>query len=96
LNFHKITLIICAATWLRWSCHAQWRRDCRHAFFSLSAEPVTAEREKLLAIPTNLQLPADDVQRLRNYGANTLRKHPAFVLLLQDLTAAAATSSASP
>jgi NTE family protein len=62
---------------------------------SLSAEPDAAEREKLLAIPTNLQLPADDVQRLRSYGAQTLRKHPVFQKLLRELAAPATSRSAS-
>jgi NTE family protein len=52
---------------------------------SLVAEPDAAERERLLAIPTNLQLAADDVQRLRQYGAKALRQHPAFQKLLQTL-----------
>jgi NTE family protein len=52
---------------------------------SLVAEPDAAERERLLAIPTNLQLAVDDVQRLRQYGAKALRQHPAFQKLLQTL-----------
>ncbi len=52
---------------------------------SLAAEADAAEREKLLAIPTSLQLPVDDVQRLRRYGAQALRAHPAFVQLLRQL-----------
>jgi NTE family protein len=52
---------------------------------SLAAEANAVEREKLLAIPTSLQLPADEVQRLRRYGAQALRAHPAFQQLLQQL-----------
>jgi NTE family protein len=53
---------------------------------SLAAEADAVEREKLLAIPTSLQLPADDVQRLRRYGAQALRAHPAFQELMRQLT----------
>jgi NTE family protein len=61
---------------------------------SLVAEPDAAERERLLAIPTNLQLAADDVQRLRQYGAKALRQHPAFQKLLQTLGGATAQAQA--
>jgi hypothetical protein len=60
---------------------------------SLVAEPEAAERERLLAIPTNLQLSADDVQRLRQYGAKALREHPAFQKLLKTLADPAAGAS---
>jgi NTE family protein len=52
---------------------------------SLAAAPDSEERERLLAIPTSLQLPADDVQRLRAYGAKALRAHPEFRRLMQEL-----------
>jgi NTE family protein len=54
---------------------------------SLAAAPDPAERERLLAIPTSLQLPGADVQLLRNYAAKALRAHPEFQRLLQELQA---------
>jgi NTE family protein len=60
---------------------------------SLAAEPDAVERERLLTIPTNLQLAADDVQHLRHYGAKALRQHPAFQKLLKTLAVSTAGAS---
>ncbi len=52
---------------------------------SLAGATDAAEREKLLAIPTSLALPPEDVQRLRSYGARALRSHLEFQRLMQEL-----------
>jgi NTE family protein len=51
----------------------------------LGDEPDAALREKLLAVPTTLQLPAADVALLRTQGATALRRSEEFQRLLLDL-----------
>ena len=38
-----------------------------------------------MAVPTTLQLPAEDVTLLRQQGAGALRRHAEFQRLLRDL-----------
>jgi NTE family protein len=52
---------------------------------SLADEPDPALRERLLALPTSLELPPDDVAALRRHAAAVLRRSPEFQRLLQDL-----------
>jgi len=52
---------------------------------NLGDEPDAALRERLLAVPTTLQLPADDVALLRSQGAAALRRSADFQRLLADL-----------
>ncbi len=51
----------------------------------LGDEPDAALREKLLAIPTTLELPAADVALLRRHGASALRRSPDFQRLLSEM-----------
>jgi hypothetical protein len=56
----------------------------------LSDVPDPALRERLLSIPTALQLPAADVEALRREGAAALGRSIAFRRLLNDLSSPAA------
>jgi hypothetical protein len=40
---------------------------------NFAAEPDPALRERMMAIPTSLELPLDDVRLLREYGARARR-----------------------
>lgn len=53
---------------------------------NLGDEPDAALRERLLAVPTSLQLPADDVALLRAHAARALARAPDFQRLLLDLS----------
>lgn len=57
---------------------------------NLSDVPDLALRERLLSIPTTLQLPATDVEALRREGAAALGRSSAFRRLLNDLSNPAA------
>ncbi len=52
---------------------------------NLGDEPDAALRERLLAVPTSLQLPAADVTLLRQHAARALARSPDFKRLLLDL-----------
>lgn len=52
---------------------------------NLGDEPDPALRERLLAVPTTLELPAADVTLLRQQAAAALRRSAEFQRLLQDL-----------
>ena len=53
---------------------------------NLADVPDPQSRERLLSIPTTLQLPAADVEALRREGAAALRRSSAFRRLLADLS----------
>jgi NTE family protein len=52
---------------------------------NLGDEPEAALRERLLAVPTTLQLPVEDVALLRRQGARALARSADFERLLLDL-----------
>jgi NTE family protein len=52
---------------------------------NLGDEPDAALRERLLAVPTTLQLPMEDVTLLRQHAARALARSPDFARLLLDL-----------
>lgn len=52
---------------------------------NLGEEPDATLRGRLLAVPTTLQLPAEDVALLRRQGAAALRRSADFQRLLRDL-----------
>jgi NTE family protein len=52
---------------------------------NLGDEPGAALREKLLAVPTSLQLPAADVALLRRQAGAALRRSADFQRLLLDM-----------
>jgi NTE family protein len=52
---------------------------------NFAGEPDTALRERMMAIPTSLELPPEDVRLLREYGARALRAAPGFKKLLESL-----------
>ncbi|MBC7940776.1 MAG: patatin-like phospholipase family protein [Chitinophagaceae bacterium] len=52
---------------------------------NLGDEPDAALRERLLAVPTTLQLPPADVSLLRRHAAAALRRSPDFQRLLHEL-----------
>jgi NTE family protein len=51
----------------------------------LADEPDTALRERLLAIPTNLNLPSADVDLLKAHGKRVLKRSQPFNRMLQEL-----------
>ena len=51
----------------------------------LGDETDAALRDRLLAIPTTLELPADDVALLRRHGASALRRSADFQRLLAEM-----------
>lgn len=53
---------------------------------NLGDEPDLSLRERLLAMPTTLQLPPDDVAMLRRQGASALTQSADFKRLIQDLS----------
>jgi NTE family protein len=55
---------------------------------SLADLPDPAMREQLMAVPTSLELPAEQVDALRREAAAALRRSPAFQRLLRELEAA--------
>ena len=52
---------------------------------NLGDEPDVGLRDKLLAVPTTLQLPADDVALLKRHAGTALRRSADFQRLLKDL-----------
>lgn len=52
---------------------------------NLADEPDAALRERLQAIPTSLELPADDVRLLREHASRALRRSGEFQRLLREL-----------
>jgi NTE family protein len=52
---------------------------------NLGDEPDAARRNRLLAVPTTLQLPADDVELLRQQARSALARSPDFQRLLLEL-----------
>ena len=52
---------------------------------NLADEPDVVLRERLLAVPTTLQLPPEDVRVLRRHAAAALQRSPDFQRLLTDL-----------
>jgi NTE family protein len=56
---------------------------------SFAAERDAALRERLMAIPTSLELPEETVRLLRDYAASALRRSPAFQRLIATLEAPA-------
>lgn len=76
------------------SAHARgdfevYARDTRFYLIevSLADLPDPALREQLMAVPTSLQLPAEQVDALRREAAAALRSSPAFQRLLRELDA---------
>lgn len=55
---------------------------------SLADLPDPALREQLMAVPTSLQLPAEQVDALRREADAALRRSPSFQRLLRELEAA--------
>jgi NTE family protein len=51
----------------------------------LADEPDPALRERLLALPTSLELPPDDIAALRRHAASVLRRSPEFLRLVREL-----------
>jgi hypothetical protein len=49
---------------------------------NLASEPDAQLREKMLAIPTSLELPREDVKLLREHASRALKKSPEFQALL--------------
>jgi hypothetical protein len=62
-------------------------RDARFYLIevTLGAEPDPLKREALQQIPTSLQLPADDVARLRAHAKTALLRSEEFQRLLRAL-----------
>ena len=67
-----------------------YARDARFHLIevNLADLPDPALREQLMAVPTSLQLPTDQVDALRREAAAALRRSPAFQRLLRELEAA--------
>lgn len=51
----------------------------------LADEPDPVLRERLLALPTSLELPPDDIAALRRHASAALQRSPEFQRLLRDL-----------
>jgi NTE family protein len=66
-----------------------YARDARFYLIevSLADLPDPAMREQLMAVPTSLELPAEQVDALRREAAAALRRSPAFQRLMRELEA---------
>jgi NTE family protein len=61
---------------------------------TFAAEPDAAMRNRMMSIPTTLELPAADVRLLRDFAARALRRSAAFQALMQSLDAAPPSTTA--
>jgi NTE family protein len=61
--------------------------DAKFFFIEINfaAETDVALRERMMAIPTSLELPIDDVRLLRTFAARALKESPSFQQLLTSL-----------